>query len=176
MNKKLFLKNWVKKAEDAGFTYGELITYLSECKRGVYEIVYADDSVSKGRIAGKEIKGVIFALEGYRVFVLAKYAPKQMTVKESVAYCASITVRGQACCGGFRNSWPEGGLLYRYLEQINDVMNYLELEPIDEREIWLSVIAENGNFWAVNPVSGFACCFYSMSSKLYARPVCLLMS
>ena len=176
MEKKEFIAASIKAMRLAGVTCRELKAYLqetdTEAEAVSFEIVYADDSVSAEHINGKEIKGVIFVLEGRRVFISARYAPKVMNKRDSEKYCNSITVKGQPCTEGFRRYWVKCGLLHRYHEQINFVMEKLGLEQIDDRWIWSSSVFDchYGESWSIYPVSGDAYGSHEANYR-YVRPI-----
>lgn len=177
MDRKKFIANSVKAMELSGVSREELIAYLSEGEKAEritvsFEIVYVDDSVSKERIAGKEIKGVIFTLKGSAVFVSAGYSSEKMTKDESAKYCASIKVRGMPCEEGSKKHWQSCGVLHFNLNQINLVLKSLELKEIDGRAIWSSS-SYYDFYWVVIPTEGDID-DQNPSFKYYVRPVCFL--
>ena len=163
-----------KRSKATTKTAGEVPVEETSAEQEIlYDIVYADDSISTEHVADKDVKGVIFVLDGRRVFVSARYAPKEMTKKESTEYCALIQVEGHSCTEGDKKDWERGGILYRCYEQINAVMGNLGLELIDDRCIWSSsTYASNGSgYWVVNPVSGNTN-YWNNTNLGYVRPVC----
>lgn len=178
MEKREIIKQAIKSLEVQGVSYRELMAYLlkGNARNISYEIVYADNSVSLEYVYGKEIKGVIFTIEAKEVFISARYAPKKMTKSESAKYCASIKVKGYLCTEGEARHWIKRGLLYRYQDQINQVLEELGLEKIDNRLIWSSCFSGHYNgelYYSIYPISCGAQ-GSNVCNCLSVRPVCFL--
>ncbi len=102
-----------------------------------FKIVYADDAISKKRQRNKAVKGVIFVINGSKIFISDKYSEKLLSREQAEAYCSAIKVQGTSCTQGSIKLWETIGLLgfdVSKIRKINWVLRYLDCEALDKRD------------------------------------------